>query len=265
MKFVDSGITPAQYRWKFLDYVDKLAPEVLQTLKAMSAKFDQVINRYPYTDNLTWWITDDVDILNESEILFYLQVEKRYKLTDQDNLDIFNRKALENFYLLKKDYSDFIKNFGLDTDWLRRDLFSLLGRISNNPTYKYSLGMAYSHGWFPKEGEQFEFSYEGWKIELDSKDYEMMVRKEFEKHLNYYIEFTKKQFKKDGYKQATKPIDFDSVKWLVYWTVLRKSKKEILAMIDEEYFAQGKDIGVDRKTLDAHFRKFKQIGLPVRG
>lgn len=265
MKFVDYGITPAHYRWKFLNYVDQLAPEVLQSLKAMSAKYEQVINYYPYTQSLTSWLSDDKGIPDESEILIHLQVKDRYKLTDQDNLDAFTQKALEKFYSLKKDFSDFIEKSGLDTDWLRRDLFSLLGKITYQPNYKYSLATAYSHGCFPKEGERFEFSFDGWKIQLDSNDYEKTVREAFERHLNYYIELTKTQFKKDGYKQATKPMDIDSVKWLVYWTVLKKSKDEILALIDEESIAQGKDIGIDRKTLDAHFRKFKNYGLPVRG
>ena len=53
MKFVEHGLTPAHYRWKFLQYTDQIAPEVLQTLKSLCPKYDLVINGYPFSKSLT--------------------------------------------------------------------------------------------------------------------------------------------------------------------------------------------------------------------
>jgi len=263
MKFVDHGLTEAHYRWKFLQYTDQIAPEVLQTLKLLCPKYDEVINGYSITDWLTWWLTDEVDCPDETEILAHLAVEYRYKSEKQNDPRLVNQTALENFFSLKKGYSDFIEQFGLETVWLRRDLFRLLGDLTYKPKYFNSLVLAYLHAYFPGHGDQFEFTFDGWKIELDSEDYETAVREAFENELRQYVNRTKSQFKKGKYKEATKPRAIDNVKWLVYWTVKRIEKEEILQMILSEAFEKEKE-GIDLKTLEFHFRTFKKNGLPVR-
>jgi hypothetical protein len=260
MKFVDHNLTPADYRWKFLQHTDSIAPEVLRSLKSLCPQYHRVFNGYPFTQTLIWWLNGEVEPTSttEPEILLYLDPANRYKLDSDVDIDRANRQALDDFYSLRNAYLDFLDEFGFSTsDWLRERLFDLLGRLTYRETNLNSLVYAYSHAYSPREGDRFVFEVDGWQIKDDSKDFEKSVRLAFENQLRTYVNQTAKEFQADGYKRSTKPRDIESVKWLVYWTVKRFPKGKIREMMAGEE-------SCDDSTLDKMFQRFKTYGLPVR-
>ncbi len=270
LRFTDAAVLPFHYRQRFLHYTEQEAPEVLETLKALCPKYDAVINHYPYTETLSVWLRGDYEVddpqvaeLHRRNILnCHLAVKDRYNITDLSLLPEAEEKAWKNCIDLKVAFAEFLEKYGLTSDWLRSGLFSLLGDIARNPKHFNSLCYAYSHAWFPAHGDEIDLKIDGWAIEESWQDFEKRARRQFEASLSKHLNATLKYFRESGYKQATKPLDFTSVKWLVLWTVKRISKAEILKLIDIENEANGKTY--DLKSLEKAFRALKKFDLPVR-
>lgn len=49
MRFTESELLPGQYRWAFLDWIDRIAPEVMADLKALTPKYKAV-----FGENSNW-------------------------------------------------------------------------------------------------------------------------------------------------------------------------------------------------------------------
>lgn len=271
MKFVDHGLTPADYRYKFLHYLDIMAPEVLETLKSICPLYEKVTNHFPCTSTMVHWLSGEIEVSGESEeyILLHLSPEYRYREISVPNSTVLKEAALSNFYALRKDFLNFLNRFGFaSSDWLRRDLFILLGELTYNPKYFNSLVLAYSHGWNPASGDEFSFQIEGWKIEQDSKEFEKFARESFEENIRTYVLKTAKQFRADKYKQSTRTHDLSRVAWLVTWNMATyENLWEIVPYIDD--FGQ---IGMNNEQqvksavdrLRKAFKLFESFGLPVR-
>ncbi|HLM59512.1 MAG TPA: hypothetical protein VK308_01790, partial [Pyrinomonadaceae bacterium] len=48
MKFRDKELTPGEYQYHFLLFIDELAPEVLETLKKLVPKYKEVFGAFEY-------------------------------------------------------------------------------------------------------------------------------------------------------------------------------------------------------------------------
>lgn len=267
VRFTDLDTLTWRYRQWFLRYCETDAPEVLSDLKALVPKLQRVINDFPYTNQLTHWLSGEINIsdpavaeLFRRSMLDDLAVKDRYKITDAALLPAAEETAWKNCVDLKASFAKYLETFELTLDWLRQGLFRLLTDIARSPIHFNSLCYVYSHAWCPMSGEPFELQLDGWAAEESWLQFEANARAAFEEKLASHKIDTIKLFRDNGYKRTTKPLDFRPVKWLVYWTVKRWSKDDILDLIDSE----GDNIGFDIKALEKHFRNFKKFGLPVR-
>ncbi len=48
MRFEDKELTPGNYKNAFLSFIDELAPEVLETLKALVPKYKAALGKFDY-------------------------------------------------------------------------------------------------------------------------------------------------------------------------------------------------------------------------
>jgi hypothetical protein len=266
-RFKDFGIYDWTYRQAFLHYTESEAPEVLECLRNLCPKWQALIHDYPYENHLVEYLTDWQvvgfgDGLREWILKFYIDVEHRYKIDDLSLLPAAESKAWDMFLDFRRSYKDVLKGYGLTSDWLREGLLNVISVMAASPTKRPSLCYAYTHAWFPAHGADLSIQIEGWKIEESMQEFEARARAEFERTLNVLTGETAKFFEEQGYKRDTKPLDRTPVKWLVWWTVKRMSKADILAKIDEDRSDENKLYDV--KTLEHHFRQLRKYDLPVR-
>lgn len=134
---------PGQYRWAFLEWIDRIAPEVMNDLKALTPKYKAVFgeNSDPYTAAQQNWLFTGVDaevdysgigdgVLILAELTGYARY---YGDLDPNDLTADEKKMLKNVFDLRASYADFIERYHLKSDWLRRDLFNLLYKLLNQP------------------------------------------------------------------------------------------------------------------------------------
>lgn len=277
MKFTDRELLPGEYRSAFLESIDLIAPEVFESLQAIAPKFEAVFGQdfNPHSNRSAAWICTAADTgyafhdldgtINPVRLLLELTGDTRFLQIDRSNFTPEDRIKLLDFFDLRDGYQSFIKQFSLETDWLRTDLFRLLSDIVRYPKHIKHMWQAYTHGWMLREGDPLTFEFGGWEIGQDSQDYGENARRAFENRLKEYIAATAQQFQADGYKQKTKPDRRKDVRWLVHWTVKQQTKAEILAMMDADRSEKsGKEQFTDESTLNKLFQKLKGFDLPVR-
>lgn len=273
LQYTDKELLPWTYRQKFLLYTELEAPEVLESLKQLIPKYRKVINNYPFTADLSEWLSGECEIeypdnpeigrILKREILdYHLAWVDRYRAFDSSQIGESEESAWFNFLDLRNSFAGFIDQFGLTPVWLRAGLFRLLSDLARSERHFNSLCYVYTHAWFPAYGEPFKLEFEGWKMDDTWEHFESAARKTFEAALTKHKNKTKRVWRESGYKQTTKPLEYNSVKWLVLWTVKGMSKTDILDLIDKENEATGKIY--DLKSLEKSFRKLKLYDLPVR-
>jgi hypothetical protein len=264
VRFEDKQLTPAAYRYAFLIFTDEIAPEVLETLKTLAPKYKEIFGKFDYHNSMKIF---DCIIAHQAEdanyILFELGENSRHyepnALIANDNV------TLKNFLEFRQGFYEFIERFGLKTEWLKQDLFGLLHGLSEKPQYYNKLALATAFGWSPYIGKPLQFEFDGWQIEYDSKDFEKTAIAAFRNYLREYITTTANQAKTDGYKLIRRKRNIGSVRWLVWWTVKRLSKEEIIERIEKERSQKkGEETYIDISTINKAFLKFKKFGLPVR-
>ncbi len=110
------------------------------------------------------------------------------------------------------------------------------------------------------------FNFEGWYFcDIDSKVYAKEAIAAFHEHLYNYVKETAANAEARGYTTKGRLNEFDDVKWLVFWTVKKRTKDEILVKMDEERSARFEtEKTTDISTLNKAFRKFRNFDLPVR-
>lgn len=280
MKFTDRELLEGTYKWAFLDAVDREAPEVLESLKALAPKFKTVFGQgFNTRSNVmaTWLCTSantayelhDLERrLNPVWTLYDITQDSHYLQINKADLTPEDNKKLLDFFELRDGYQAFIERFGLETEWLRMDLFQFLSDLAHRPEYfKGSLLLAYSHGQCVREGDPFIFQINGWSIDRDSDDFEQSARSKFNAQLQEYIRATAKEFQADGYKRS-RSRDLKRVKWLVIWNLSDvEDLWEVIQHIPEfenvnlEHTKQRKST-VDK--LRKAFEEFEKYDLPVR-
>lgn len=251
MKFEDIELTSHNYRYKYLDFVDESVPEVYEDLKAFLPKYQKVFGSFD------WQKTNNIfDCLmvggtqDKNYILFNLDKNIRHSSSNapQPNKTII----LNNFLEFRQNYFEFIERFGLETDWLKRSLFTFLYFLME-AKHKHKLSNAISHGWNPYRGEPFLFEFDGWRIDEESKDFEKNVITAFNNYLRDYIDKTAQKASIQGYKKIRRPKNYERLKWLVRWTVQKRKMREIA----EEFC-------VEERTIWNAFETFKKYDLPIR-
>ncbi len=268
-RFTDKAQLPWQYRQMFLSYTAQLAPEVAESLKELCPMYEAVKNIYPLTADLSAWIRGDYDIddpqvadLQRSAFLARAAHKNRDIIADDQWDPGAEERAWKKLIDLRTAYADFIDRYGLKSDWLREGLFKVLGDMAGNPRHSNSLGGAYNHAWFPIHGKEIDLQIEGWNVEENWAEFEERAKLQFEAALSLHRNETIEHFRNCGYKKTTKPLSFEPLKWLVWWTVKGMSKYDIQALIDADNVSTEKFY--ETKTIDHHFRQLRDYGLPVR-
>ena len=272
-RFTDYQFLPARYRIAYLDCLDEIAPEVRESFKTLCPTYDLALRGYAQLENDFGYMFDAERAFTvDDEQNVRSRVNEWYNLVLPEFRSTQDKEVTINAILdLQRRFQECINKYCLDTKWLRYGLFQWLGRVTYEPSRYDRLWFAlHSYSWPVVRGEPVKFLFDGWSItDNDSaKEFKSTITNHFEHFLDEYIQKTALEFQKKGYKRATRKYEPSLVKWLVYWNVKRMSKDDILNMIDSEDRATGKkrkDELLDRKTLDAHFRRFKKhYDLPVR-
>lgn len=264
MIFKDKELTPEAYKNAFLRFVYELAPEVMTTLNALLPKYKEVFGNLKAEQIDTVFslgIIDKAEYLNG--ILF--ELDENFKDDGTDDVLLTDSIILKNFLEFQKGFEKFIEDFGLEKSWLKAHAFDLLRFQSENPKFVVGFSFREFVSWIFK-GDTLTFDFDGWyACENDSKDYEKAAISAFKKHLSNYIRETAAKANTRGYTTRGAKKDYDSVKWLVLWTVKKLSKDEILEEIDKERSKKfDREIYTDLSTLNKAFTKFKTFDLPVR-
>ncbi len=274
MKFRDKQFTSGEYQYKFLCFVDELVPEAFETLKSLVPKYENVFGAFGYASRMKLFqnlIANNTQKGNY--ILFNLGDKMQSGDPDAPEPDKNKNPLLKNFLEFRESFYKFIERFGLETNWLKENLFDFLYQLSTNPKYFDGLALAFGYSWNPYEGETVTFEFDGWRIDRDSKDFEKAAKAAFKNHLRDYIKKTAEQAKAHGYKLATGKNALSNVKWLVYWNNSKVEYLwEILPEIPEfEYIDKIKDEQRKKKVQDAAsnklekaFKEFERFDLPVR-
>lgn len=264
LRFTDKRLLPGIYRRAFLDYLEKLAPEVLRSLEKLCPRYKAVANSQPTSGTLNDWLNGvltgvDVDVFRR-HILDELAVEDRYHITDPRKLAEVEEAAWANALELRNEFADFIETYGLTTDWLRTGLFELLGNMASGDQLRSGSQSVYSHIYVGAHGDDIELEIKGWMMAESWQEFEERARQQLETVLSDYKDRTIEFFRGRGYMKFTKPHTLEYVKWLVHWTVLRTDTETILKLIRKE-----KPSTMTPEDLKKEFRELaRKFGLPVR-
>ncbi len=263
MQFSDHQAKPADYRLKFLQYVDQIAPEVKDCLKELCPTYELAKGGYPYLlDQFGHLIMQKRGEPLDDEQYVRSKVNEWYHFVDPEFRSSYDAEVTIKAILdLIVGFQNFIEEFGLNTLWLRKGLLRLLEHFTYEPEcYNDLSGAMPTFSWILVRGEPLEFTFEGWSVDESSKQFEANVRRAFDQALADYIATTASSFRGLGYKLTTKGHDLSLVKWLVYWTVKRVSKEQILKLIKKE-----KPSEMDVQELNKTFRRFEtKYDLPYR-
>ncbi len=262
-----------------MDSIVRIAPEVFETLKALAPTYLSVFGESfnPYSErNMAWFCTapdtgcnfkDRDGKFHADSLLYEITRDPKYSTIDKSDLTANDRIKILDFFELRSGYQALIERFGLDTDWLRDDLFRHLSNIVRYPNHIESLGTAYSHSECVGSGDPFYFEFDGWEIRRDSKEYAANVRLAFKKQLQNHISRTTAKFQADGYVRF-RTRDFKRVDWLVIWNLSTvENIWEIIQQIPEfekvdpaNEKQRDSTVGKLRKA----FAEFEKYDLPVR-
>ncbi len=267
MRFTDHRFKPGLHRWKYLQYLDEVAPEVKESLIQLCPKFRAVENGYALPDSVASWLSRETADQERGidDLLRELSVRKRHKVVDRSRVKKEEQRVLGELYELRKGFDDVIDEYQLKTveGWLRRNLFYWLGQYSGEPHLYKQLALAHLQAWIPKQREKVEFTFDGWGVEDSSEEFIARLTKNFNRFVDDHIKKMASKYKAQGYMLTTKPFDVTWVKWLVYWNVKRMPKDDILDLITIEDLTGNRVITI--KTLNSHFRRFKdEFDLPLR-
>ena len=252
MKFEDKGVIPHNYRYKFLDYVDESVPDVYETLKSFLPKYKELFGALDLRQTMN--VFDCIianKTQNENDILININENFRYNKSNAPQLNEIT--ALKNFSEFRRNYFEFIQRFGLETEWLKRDLFTFLNTLTKFPQYNYKLSFATGCGWNPYCGEPILFQFKSWKVIEESKNFEKDATTAFNNYLRDYVKETAQKATIQGYKKIRRPKNYERLRWLVRWTVQRKKMREI-----------ADEFCVEERTIWDAFETFKKYDLPIR-
>lgn len=284
MKFREKELTPGLYQYYFLYHLGELVPDVLETLKNLVPKYEDVFGAFDYDRRMVLYqILISNNTAKGNFVLFNLDPSiQHYDPATPEPSEVEN-PILKNFLEFRQSFCDFITRFYLDKYWLKQDLFAFLYQLSKYPKhYEVSddpknqgrLALAAGSGYMVYTGEPLNFTFDGWEIGKDSKDFEQQAMAAFENHLREYLERTAKQAKSNGYKLAQgRGNDFDRLQWLVVWNRSQAAELwEILPDIEEFEMidlikSQSKKEAERGKAADRlrkAFQEFEKFDLPVR-
>ncbi|MEJ7622916.1 MAG: hypothetical protein WKF34_02880 [Pyrinomonadaceae bacterium] len=269
-RFTDKKVIAWDYRDKFVDSVEEFAPEVLDSLMAFAPTYKALAHDLsPALVSL--WLSGELDSDSSDEYgrIYYIRTAivdhfltlKRWGLIDNSKLPEAADALCDRLLVLRTSFDEFLERYGLCTSWLRYMFQRQLADLSDGRKPARFIEFGFDIG-IAAEGPPIEIQTDGWSVEESWSEFEARARAYFEAALARYKAAAIEQFRGDGYKQTTKPLDLSVVKWLVWWTVKRMSKEQILERIDDERFDDGR--AYDIKTLEHHFRQLKKYGLPVR-
>ncbi|HEX8735000.1 MAG TPA: hypothetical protein VF721_06750 [Pyrinomonadaceae bacterium] len=196
---------------------------------------------------------------------FYLKPAEKVIVDAFEKTGKNKESIFVNFWLLQNGVFNWVKQYNLQKDWLIDYAYYFLFQFSNDNSLAIKNLEISTRTFSHLEAPPFEFKFPGWWAGGEAKElYEKRLRDSIEQELKKYFDFAFRYLQLGKRKKATRPIDFQRVKWLVRWTVQNWSKEQILEEIDNEFQQQGIEKYYDINTLDKAFKEFKKYDLPVR-
>jgi len=266
--FRDYKRLPHVYRIQFLKQMVREEPEVLKALLALLPLWDKVaFDRRPVPPDLYNWLAGICDSDPEPDV-FRREVQDTVTF-DEVSFDgtLSEKVAWESAVVFREEFAAVLERYCLKTDWLRQSLLSFLSHIAaereryDDPKFYVELiSCGYANTWDLAVAPEFRLRTRRWELEEKWKEFESRVKKELDDRLSSYRSAAIDGFQGLGYKRVTKPLNFNSVKWLIWWTIKRVPKETILEKIKK---VQPSDMTVE--DLNREFRRLQNsYGLPYR-
>jgi hypothetical protein len=271
MMFTDKEYITLRFRESFLKWIDKLAPEVMDELKAIAPTYKQVFGEF--NENKSKGVYDSIvsTALTDSNVLLILsKFEPSYRLleTGAPILNEDENKKVNDFIDFRKSFNDFIDRFALNAEWLKAHIFDLLYNLTNRPESHHDFS-SYNAGYIPFDSGQFIFEYKSWDITKNSKVFERFALLNFEKYLKNYINKAVDEARKKGYKlnrngRNSAKFNLNRVKWLVRFSVQNRTMQQVWNEYDKPKNNTLKAFSNFERKVYLSFNEFRKYDLPIR-
>ena len=265
MKFIDKENLPGIYRYYYLLYFEELYPEVFVDIKKLVPAYEKAFSSFGYGFRMRLFDRLILHPAKNNYIAFELGlVNQNDPQGEQMPDDKFS--ALADFLEFRRAFYDYLDRYYFHADWLKRNLFTFLYELSTKPKYFDSLSLAAAHGYMRRRFEPFQFEFEGWSIEEDSKDYERRVTEAFKNQMRVYFNEAAAEAKSQGYKLRRRPRDKEIIQRLIIWNM--SAADSYLDIIHSVPGWENVKIQTQGKSYADQLRKsIKELavfGLPVR-
>jgi hypothetical protein len=272
MRYRNNNWTPGEYRSVFFYYLDQIAPEIFEGLKALTPKYRAVFDSMSYLEanDLTWlFVADPLLVVNPNDAFFLSELTGNYRYNIPENdFSEAERVVIKNFHDLRQGFAEFIHRFHLDVAWLKEILFDMqYGLLRDPERFSCFCRFGYSYTSSTDRSHPFVFRVEGWSIEDKSETFEEDTLEEFKKQLQDYIQNAQVEFKNKGYLRYKKR-ELNRVKWLIYWNLSDVQHLWEITPHVPEFERSNLNHSKVRKSYSnkfwSAFKQFKSYDLPVR-